>query len=186
MRFERTTSSLQGTLSPIEIQTQMVRVRRVELLMLTHLGLNQAPMPIRVYPHIRALLFMYWWKALQNHPQHFLWVVATLAGHIGLEPITLRLWGQMSGLNWLYPKSNSFWCSSAWQFEHNKIHLSVSAINVAIDFVSVREIPKSFSIGSKWWNSNARIHLSYPHFSHFPPRRFINAFLMARRLIVIA
>lgn len=111
MRFERTTSSLQGTLSPVEIQTQingwysnpyfratihytfgfayhvaplrttecfsitfnafyrrvsragtlslMVRVRRVELLMLTHLGLNQAPMPIRAYPHTRALLFMY-------------------------------------------------------------------------------------------------------------------------------
>ena len=33
----------------------MVRARRVELLMLSHLGLNQAPMPIRVYPHIMSI-----------------------------------------------------------------------------------------------------------------------------------
>ena len=35
MRFERTTSSLQGTLSPIEIQTQMVRVVGLEPTRLT-------------------------------------------------------------------------------------------------------------------------------------------------------
>lgn len=38
MRFERTTSSLQGTLSPIEIQTQMVRIVGLEP---THLAAEE-------------------------------------------------------------------------------------------------------------------------------------------------
>ena len=40
----------------IRVNASMVRARRVELLMPQHLGLNQAPIPIRVRPH-NALFF---------------------------------------------------------------------------------------------------------------------------------
>ena len=44
---------------------QMVRVRRFELLMRKHLGLNQAPVPVRVHPHISSLTACI--VALRNH-----------------------------------------------------------------------------------------------------------------------
>jgi len=47
------------------------------------------------------------------------------------------------------------------------------------------DTPKSFLVGSKWWNSNALLHLLYPHRSHFPPLYWINISLRALRLIVI-
>lgn len=106
----------------------------------------------------------------QHHPlirQGFYhWTNRQLADPAGIEPayyaLTVRLFTVKIEAN----KSSI----SLWQLEHTKIVLSSSVFILSQDLVyPFAEIPKDFWEGSTWWNSKARLHLSYPQILHLPP-----------------
>ena len=85
---------------------------------------------------------------------------------------TLPIWHFLMDSNqWPPPyrfKFDNLSCSSLWQLEHNNTHFSNSFF-ILSQPRTLPLIPKSFSFGSKWWNSRAPTYLEYPQWEHSPP-----------------
>ena len=119
-------------------------------------------------------------------------IVSPFVAGVGFEPTSFGLWDR-AGASPVHPAIFYFLLSSKfispawislWQFEQTRIHLSSSFLTFSkLLIYPPSPIPKSFSSGFKWWNSNAPLYLSYPQHWHLPPLYSIAISFIFSRLL---